>query len=151
MSGDFKLEEFLPFRLNVLALEVSERLSVIYAARFGLDIPQWRILANLASRGEATAQAIVRVTLNHKSTISRAVKELEDRGLIERAVSKSDKRAYALRLTPEGRKMFRQLLPLVLAFETGLMASMSGGDGKALLRGIGALEDTLRKTRKEGP
>jgi hypothetical protein len=56
MNARFDLEDFLPFRLNVLAQEVSERLSEIYAKRFNLDIPQWRILANLASRGEMTAQ-----------------------------------------------------------------------------------------------
>ena len=146
MSGDFRLEDFLPFRLNVLALEVSERLWTIYAERFGLDIPQWRILANLASRGEATAQTIAGVTRSHKSTISRAVQDLAGRGLIERDVSDTDKRAYALRLTPEGRKLFRQLLPLVLSFESELVASISDSDGKALLRGIGALEQSLRKT-----
>jgi DNA-binding MarR family transcriptional regulator len=151
MPRDFKLEEFLPFRLNMLALEVSGRLSEIYSARFGLDIPQWRILANLASRGQATAQDIVRVTLNHKSTISRAVQELEIRGLIGRAVSDADKRAYALRLTAEGKRLFRQLLPLVLAFERNLMRSIPNGDASALLRGIGALEQALRITRRERP
>lgn len=149
MTTGFRLEDFLPFRLTVLAQEVSERLSNIYTERFGIDIPQWRVLANLASRGEATAQEIVRITHNHKSTISRAVQELEDRGLIARDVSSADKRAYALRLTGEGKRLFRRLLPLVLEFEKKLLASIPAGDARALLRGVGALETQLRRSRGE--
>lgn len=143
MMNDFALENFLPFRLNVLAQTVSERLSVIYATRFNLDIPQWRILANLASRGDMTAQDIARITYSHKSTVSRAVQELENRGLIARKVSPADKRSFTLALTSEGRRMFRQLLPLVLDFERKLMASISDADARALLKGLAALETVL--------
>jgi DNA-binding MarR family transcriptional regulator len=143
MESGFKLGEFLPFRLNVLAQAMSEQLSAIYAARFNLDIPQWRILANLASRGDITAQDIARITYSHKSTISRAVQELEDRGLIARKISPSDKRSFTLTLTSEGRRLFRQLLPLVLEFERQLMASLPDGDARALLKGLAALETAL--------
>lgn len=149
MTSDFKLEDFLPFRLNVVAQEVSERLSAIYANRFGLDIPQWRILANLASRRELTAQAISKLTLSHKSKISRAVQDLEQRNLIFRHPSPVDGRSFTLRLTSEGRRVFRQLLPLVLAFEQQLMAELAAADAKALLRGLAALENALGLSRKD--
>jgi DNA-binding MarR family transcriptional regulator len=149
MESAFHIDMFLPFRLNVLAQEVSERLSRIYAERFDLDIPQWRILANLASRGQTTAQDIARFTLSHKSTISRAVQQLEDRGLIARAVSDADKRSFALNLTAEGKRLFRHLLPQVLAFERDLMAEMTDIEGRALLKGIAALESALTRSRKD--
>ncbi len=151
MDNGFRLEEFLPFRLNVLAQEVSERLSHIYAEKFSLDIPQWRILANLASRGQTTAQDIAQFTMSHKSTISRAVQQLEDRNLIARAVSNADKRSFALQLTSEGKRLFKQMLPQVLAFERELMASMSESEGRALLKGVSALEGSLRSSRKDRP
>ncbi|MCA3555107.1 MarR family transcriptional regulator [Aestuariivirga sp.] len=133
----------MPFRLNVLAQTVSERLSAVYAGKFNLDIPQWRILANLASRGDMTAQEIARVTHGHKSTISRAVRELEDRGLIARKVSSSDRRSFTLTLTGAGRRMFRRLLPLVLDFERNLIAALSDADARSLLKGLTALEAAL--------
>jgi DNA-binding MarR family transcriptional regulator len=143
MRPGFKLEGFLPFRLNVLAQEVSTRLSAIYAERFGLDIPQWRILANLATRGDLTAQEIARITFSHKSTISRAVGELEGRKLIQRAMDPEDGRALVLRLTPKGRVLFAELLPLVLAFEKELLGKLGQTDAKALLKGLTAIERTL--------
>lgn len=148
MDEHFKLEDFLPFRLNVLAQEVSERLSEIYAKRFSLDIPQWRILANLASRGEMTAQEVTFVTFSHKSTISRAVAELEIRKLIERTTSTKDKRAFAMGLTPKGRKMFEQLLPLVLEFEQDLMSKLASSEQAMLNDGLAALEREILPMRK---
>ena len=148
MDEHFKLEDFLPFRLNVLAQEVSERLSEIYAKRFSLDIPQWRILANLASRGEMTAQEVAFVTFSHKSTISRAVAELEIRKLIERTTSTKDKRAFAMGLTPKGRKMFEQLLPLVLEFEQNLMNKLAATERAMLIDGLAALEREIFPMRK---
>jgi DNA-binding MarR family transcriptional regulator len=151
MSEHFNLENFLPFRLNVLAQEVSERLSEIYAKRFSLDIPQWRILANLASRGEMTAQEVAFVTFSHKSTISRAVAELEIRKLIERTTSTKDKRAFAMGLTPKGRKMFEQLLPLVLEFEQNLMNKLAATERAMLIEGLAALEREILPMRKIEP
>lgn len=149
MVNDFALENFLPFRLNVLAQTVSERLSAIYATRFNLDIPQWRILANLASRGDVTAQDIARFTYSHKSTISRAVQDLEDRGLIERKVAAADKRSFTLALTSDGRRLVKQLLPLVLAFERDLIASIPDADARALLKGLTALETALLQPKED--
>src|SRR5205823_6264594 len=121
MKSRFVLDSFLPFRLNRVASEISERLSLVYAARFDLDIPQWRVLATLAGEGKSTAHEIVQSTRTHKSTISRAVQQLEDRRLIERAVSGNDKRAHLLQLTPKGARLFRQLKPLVLDYQEKLL------------------------------
>ena len=71
----------MPFRLNRLAAEVSSALSVEYQARYGLDIPEWRVLATLGFRNDAcSAQYIAQCTRTHKSTISRAVTALMERG-----------------------------------------------------------------------
>ncbi len=135
MSSDFRLDSFLPFRLDVAATELSERLSALYGEAFGLDIPQWRILANIAALGEATAQVVARITRSHKSTISRAVQRLEARGLVERLVSERDKRAFRLTLTAEGRMLLQRLLPQALRFEAGLLAMLIDSERKALERG----------------
>ena len=76
---------FVPFRLNRLAAEVSNALSGEYQARYGLDIPEWRVLATLGFRNDAcSAQYISDCTRTHKSTISRAVTALLARQIVER-------------------------------------------------------------------
>src|SRR5258706_15569819 len=41
-AAPLKLEEFLPYRLNVVASLVSQALSRIYADRYGIGVPEWR-------------------------------------------------------------------------------------------------------------
>ncbi len=139
----FELNRFLPFRLNRLAAEISQQLASLYAGRFEIDIPQWRVLATLSSNGEWTAGAIVASTRTHKSTISRAVEALEKKGLIEAVQSPHDKREYRLRLTASGRKLFSKLAPLVLDYESRLLAQLGGADARRLDKAIGALEQAL--------
>jgi DNA-binding MarR family transcriptional regulator len=144
MIAGFNLETFLPFRFNRLAAEVSERMSALYAERFDLDIPKWRVLATLSGRDGLTAQDIVASTRTHKSTISRAVDELVTRGLVERAVSAADKRSHNLRLTAEGRKLFRKLQPLVAEYQQTLLAGLTPEEAEALLRALAAMERVLK-------
>ena len=140
---EFQLTRFLPFRLNRLAAEISEQLSALYAERFEIDIPQWRVLATLSSGDGWTARAIVASTRTHKSTISRAVEALSRRGLIEAIQSSKDKRAYRLRLTPQGRQLFLKLEPLVLDYEKRLMEQLGETDGRRLAQAIVALDQAL--------
>ncbi|WP_119274802.1 MarR family winged helix-turn-helix transcriptional regulator [Taklimakanibacter deserti] len=147
--ASFQLTQFLPFRLNRLAAEISEELSVLYAERFQIDIPQWRVLATLSAGNGWTAKAIVASTRTHKSTISRAVEALEQRGLIEAVQSAQDKREYRLRLTAEGRRLFRELAPLVLAYEEELMERLGDKEARRLERAIAALEVALGLAAEE--
>lgn len=140
---EFQLTHFLPFRLNRLAAEISEQLSTLYAERFEIDIPQWRVLATLSTGNGWTAKAIVASTRTHKSTISRAVEALERRQLIEAVQSPQDKREYRLRLTASGRKLFLKLEPLVLDYEKKLMDQLGEADARRLDKAIAALETAM--------
>jgi DNA-binding MarR family transcriptional regulator len=140
---EIRLETFLPFRLNRLAAEVSRRLAVIYADRFGLDIPEWRVMATLSSRRTATAQEIVASTRTHKSTISRAVATLKERGLVEREDSSADGREIVLRLSQAGHALVREIAPLVLEGERVILSRLPPRPQAQLLDVLSALEASL--------
>src|SRR3979411_3485242 len=97
---------FVPFRLNRLAAEVSAALSSEYQERYGLDIPEWRVLATLGFRNQAcSAQYIAHCTRTHKSTISRAVTALMTRQLVERVENEDDRSENDLRMTRTGPRL----------------------------------------------
>jgi hypothetical protein len=54
------LDRFLPYRLNVLASRVSADLARVYEHRFGISIPEWRVLAHLAQNGQISVREIYR-------------------------------------------------------------------------------------------
>ena len=53
-----ELERFLPYRLNVVAEGVSRALSRLYAERYGIGIPEWRVIATLGQYDRMTAKQV---------------------------------------------------------------------------------------------
>jgi DNA-binding MarR family transcriptional regulator len=138
------LFKFMPFRLNRLAAEVSSALSVEYAARYGLDIPEWRVLATLGFRNEAcSAQYIAHCTRTHKSTISRAVTALMKRQMVERVENADDRREFRLRLTRKGASIYEELIPRLLRKEQEILSCLSAQERKNFALLLGKIEDSL--------
>jgi DNA-binding MarR family transcriptional regulator len=138
-----ELAAFVPFRLNRLADGVSQHLAVIYRKRFGLDIPQWRVMATVGSKHGCTAQYIAASTRMHKSRVSRAIGELEARALIERASSGEDRRQRQVHLSRSGRRMYSELVPLALEREAALLACLGPEQLAGFMVGIETLERFL--------
>jgi DNA-binding MarR family transcriptional regulator len=138
------LFKFVPFRLNRLAAEVSSTLSTEYQARYGLDIPEWRVLATLGFRNEAcSAQYIAHCTRTHKSTISRAVTALMTRRLVERVENKDDRREFALRMTRKGKALYAKLIPRLLRKEREIMSCLTASERDNFARMLGKIESSL--------
>jgi DNA-binding MarR family transcriptional regulator len=138
------LFKFAPFRLNRLAAEVSSALSVEYQARYGLDIPEWRVLATLGFRNDAcSAQYISHCTRTHKSTISRAVTALMTRQLVERVENEDDRREFRLRMTRKGNALYEELIPRLKRKEQEMLSCLSAQERKDFARLLGKIEDSL--------
>jgi DNA-binding MarR family transcriptional regulator len=134
----------VPFRLNRLAAEVSAALSSEYQQRYGLDIPEWRVLATLGFRDDAcSAQYIAHCTRTHKSTISRAVTALMDRQLVERVENEDDRREFRLRLTRKGKTLYEQLIPRLLRKEQEILSCLSAQERKDFASMLGKIEKSL--------
>ena len=138
------LFRFVPFRLNRLAAEVSTALSVEYQARYGLDIPEWRVLATLGFRqGACSAQYIAHCTRTHKSTISRAVNALMQRQLVERVENADDRREFRLRMTRKGHALYEELIPRLLRREQEILSCLSARERKEFAQLLGKIEHSL--------
>jgi DNA-binding MarR family transcriptional regulator len=138
------LFRFVPFRLNRLSAEVSSALSGEYRARYGLDIPEWRVLATLGFRNDAcSAQYISDCTRTHKSTISRAVTALMEREIVERVENAEDRREFRLRLTRKGRALYEELIPRLLRKEQEILSCLSAQERKVFVTLLGKIENSL--------
>ena len=144
------LEDFLPYRLNVLASLTSNALAQIYAERFGLSIPAWRVIVTLGQYEYRTARDIAAHGVMHKSTISRAVAALEQRGLIARKPNQDDRREELLELTKEGWEIYEALAPEALAFEDRFVSVLTEEEQKVLASLIDRLSGHARLMAPEG-
>lgn len=112
-----RLERFLPYRLNVVGSFASRALGRIYGAHFGIGIPEWRVVAQLGEFGKLTSRDIGELAQMHKTKVSRAVTELEKRGLVSRSENRQDRRESFVELTSAGKRVYDQIVPLALGFE----------------------------------
>ena len=116
-----RLAQFLPYRISITSNAVSDLIAHEYRSRFGLKIPEWRVMAVLGDVGEATQRELVAATRMDKVAVNRATKALSDRALIARAPNMHDGRSHHLALTDAGRELYAEIMPLALQMETALL------------------------------
>ena len=139
------LEHFLPYRLDILAESVSRSLSRIYKDKYGLGVPEWRVLAHLGQYAPITAKAIGLHSRMHKTKVSRAVAALEELGLLARSGSAEDRREELLSLTAKGKAAYEDLAPKAADFARHLLDDLSATERRVLEHSIDRL-----LTRLEG-
>jgi DNA-binding MarR family transcriptional regulator len=148
------LEDFPPYRLNVLSTIVSQGFARLYSERFGISIPQWRVVAVLGQHGGLTSKAIGKRTHMHKTMVSRAVSELERHGLVARQLNRIDRREAFLSLTNAGRRIYGEIVPLARDYAARLTADLTEADRAAFDRIVEMLRArsgiVFAPERKEG-
>lgn len=144
------LQSFLPYRLAVVAEEVSRALAAIYADRFELTREEWRVLVWLAAEpGMAATELGARANLD-KMQVSRAIARMEKDGLLEREPDPDDRRSLKVRLRPAGRALFRKVEPMALAREAFLLEALAHDERAALDRALSKLGERARQLQRQG-
>jgi DNA-binding MarR family transcriptional regulator len=139
----FDLAAFTPYRVALAAQRLSEALAREYRARFGLSVPDWRVLVHLAQSDSVSVRDIEDAVAMEKSRVSRTAARLEARGLVAKRADPGDRRLVQLSLTAEGRAMMADLLPLASAFQKEIEARL-GADFAGFDRALQAVLDGYR-------
>jgi len=150
-EAGLRLDSYLPYRLSVASNAVSGLIARAYEDRFGLTVPQWRLLCVLAEDGRLSQVQIVARTVMDKVTVSRAAQGLAKRRLVARSQNKADARSHVLTLTPEGRGLHAEIAPLALAYEAALIAGLAPEEVMLLKRLLGRLQSAAGQLAGEAP
>jgi MarR family transcriptional regulator, temperature-dependent positive regulator of motility len=110
------------WRLNFLANFFTGPIYAQIQERFGLSRPGFVILFSLSQQDGLVARDICLVTGLPKNSISRAVTELETKGLIERDTDAADRRAKPLKLTGQGIALLEEVVPLFKTRQQAMLA-----------------------------
>jgi DNA-binding MarR family transcriptional regulator len=140
-AASFDLERFLPYRLSLLTNTISGGIARSYRDRHGISIHEWRVLAVLGRFPGISASDIVRHTAMDKVSISRAVRSLVDKGLLERRPDRSDRRRMRLLLTADrGQSLLGQIVPLARQYERELLKALDRAEAAAFSRALAKLQ-----------
>jgi DNA-binding MarR family transcriptional regulator len=143
MKQSNRLAEFLPYRLSVTSNAVSQRIAQEYRNRWGLSVPEWRVMAVLGDSGPHTQRELTSMTIMDKVAVNRACKVLEDRGLAVRRPNAQDGRSHLLELTMPGKEMHGQIMPLALEMERRLFATFTDDEVETFRSLLGRVRDEV--------
>ena len=122
---EFDLDNYLPYRLTVAAARQSAGLAREYKSRYGISIPEWRVLVNLAYSDKISVRDLEKRVSLEKSKISRAASRLESAGYISKTADEDDRRLLQLKLTDKGTELLSELIPLAISYQARLEESLA--------------------------
>ncbi|MFD8231426.1 MarR family winged helix-turn-helix transcriptional regulator [Streptomyces sp. NPDC059696] len=112
--------------------------------RAGLSRPEFDLLGALRRTGhELTPGELARETFSSGAAVTKRLKQLTERGLVERRGDTRDRRVVHLRLTDAGRDLVDGLLPVQLAYETSVLSGLDGLEQGELADLLGELLSRL--------
>lgn len=138
-GDDFRLEDFMPYRLSVTAEAVTRIISRQYLSQSGLGMSEWRLLAAVGRYGVLSPTAAGTYTSMDKVKVSRAAAALVGRGLLRQSQDPQDGRGRLLRLTRKGTTVFATIAPTARSIEADLAAGVTRAEWNTLQRTLGKL------------
>ena len=126
------LENFLPYRLSFLTGIISQKLASLYSRQYNLTPQEWKVMANLRHHADISAAGVGEKTALDKVAVSRAVRGLCDKELVDRTISDQDRRRSVLNLSERGREIYHHIEPLVIDYENHLLDILDDREKDAL-------------------
>ncbi|MEU7056104.1 MarR family winged helix-turn-helix transcriptional regulator [Streptomyces sp. NPDC046197] len=93
--------------------------------RAGLSRPEFDLLGALRRTGhELTPSELARETFSSGAAVTKRLKQLTERGLVDRRSDTRDRRVAHVRLTDAGRDLVDGILPAQLAYERTVLSGL---------------------------
>jgi len=137
------VRKWLTVRVQTLAWELNRQMTTLVRSHFDLNLPEWRIIAHLATLSGVSVQTLADLTGMDKAQASRTVTSLGLANMITREVDPSDGRAVLVRLTDKGQAIYEQVEPISSARRAWLTTLVDQGDLETFLRVADQLIDGL--------
>lgn len=102
-------------------------------AGFDMTSVQFAALDAIAEQPGIDQASLAATISFDRATIGGVIDRLESKGLVQRAVSESDRRARLLSLTKDGEKLLAACRPIVEALQAEILGALSRTERKAFL------------------
>jgi MarR family transcriptional regulator, lower aerobic nicotinate degradation pathway regulator len=100
----------------------------------GISVTEWKILRSLYEDGTVAPSALADRTRLNRASLTKLADKLLEKGLIERAEDRRDRRARPLSLTPAGQAKLSRLAILAAENEAANFGPLSPSDRETLDR-----------------
>jgi DNA-binding MarR family transcriptional regulator len=138
-------------RLLACTTQIEDQIRRRLRQRFGISLPRFDYLAQLHRRPEGlTMKALSRCLMVTGGNVTGLTDQLEQEGLVARAGSPTDRRAWIVRLTPKGRRDFEAMAQMHEQWILELFGGLGSQDLQRLYGQLGTLRVQLVQVRVQG-
>lgn len=137
------LEHWIGYRFSLIAARLGNYVAQMYKDRHDLTMPAWRSLAVIARYEPITAKQLANLTSSDAFKVARAIELLVRRGLIRRDIDKDDRRRVSLRLTAQGRKIYKDIETFSTRVERELVAALDEREIAMLRQSLDKIDQQL--------
>lgn len=137
-----RLDDFIPYRISVLANSYNLGTARILRTRLGMALREWRVLGQLNEWGPMSVVELSEKTAMDKARVSRAVTSLVEAGYVRRA-SPSGPRRAPLQLTASGQKVLAELVPIIQRRAATLVSPLTEQERSMLLSMLNKLQSQV--------
>jgi MarR family transcriptional regulator, temperature-dependent positive regulator of motility len=106
---------------------------------------QLAVLLTVANNEGLSQTGLVDRTGIDRSTLADIVRRMQRKGLLQRRRTKEDARAYAVKLTDEGRRVLRTAEPLSKRVDDRILEALPAKQREQFVDDLLAIVDTLQK------
>lgn len=140
-SASRPLRDVLTFRLARLTQALNAQATEVLDREGPIGLSDWRVLAIVAGGGAQSARDIVTQTGFDAAQVSRALRHLEDGGLVLTVRDSADRRMRPVRLTPRGHALYDRIVPIMQRRQEALLNALSEAEQAAIFGIVDKLQD----------
>lgn len=119
---------YLGYRMVIAGKLFDRCINRVLAEHCDLTLPEWRAMAQLGLLPSGTVRSLSNGAAVDRAEVSRALRDLQARGLVERRANGEDLRSPVFSLTPQGRQLFSRVRKPIGAFINDLVEGMDEQD-----------------------
>lgn len=123
------------FKIDTTIKKIRNALQKRFAdAGFDLTVDQWVVIDHLHRNPGIAQSALAELTTKDAPTVTRIIDLLAKKGLAERRMADDDRRKFLVFMTPEGEKLYEQMLPAVVEIRRQGWGNLSDDDYQHFVR-----------------
>ena len=98
-----------------------------------------------------TQGELTKLMSSDPNTIASLVERMEAAGWIERLPHEKDRRAYRIRVKPDGKQLYKQLRELAISLQASVLTVVPEREREAFLTQLAAVADACREAAEQAP
>jgi DNA-binding MarR family transcriptional regulator len=142
-----ELDAFIPYRMSLLSHRMTLSVAELDVDDARLTVQEWRVLSIIAESGPLIPADIRRHGTQDKSTISWAIKRLEQRGFLLRQSRSRDARTFEVLLSDRGWDWYLGRKPIAEGKSKAILSRLTREERDELARLINKLDEPDRSER----